>query len=445
MKSIRRNRSSVFLCWNARQSLLPLLAMLVVGGCNRIDTQSTVTQVADESNAEVPRVGQSSDPSVPGRFRRVARAPTIPQDQVDALMAIGYASGTRPAGAPTGVTVHRAGAYAGVNLQTDGHRPEATLMDMNGRELHRWHMSYDDAFPGREPPDRTMVDFWRRVYAYPNGDLLAIFEGQGLIKIDRLSKLIWAWPGAAHHDLQVLDDGRIYVLAREVNMVPELDASEAILEDFVVILDHAGREEARVSILRALLDSQFASLLEGHPTTGDVLHTNTLEVLVANPTGAGSPLRAGTILLSMREIDTVAVLDPKARRITWARAGPWKRQHQPTLLENGRLLVFDNLGDSGHSQILEVTPATGEVHWAYKGSENGLLSQTCGSNQRLPNGNTLITESDPGRALEVTADREIVWEFTTPHRAGEQNELIATLFETIRLKPDFGEAWRSTN
>jgi hypothetical protein len=39
------------------------------------------------------------------------------------------------------------------------------------------------------------------------------------------------------------------------------------------------------------------------------------------------------------------------------------------------------------------------------------------SQQRLPNGNTLITEETGGRIFEVTPDREIVWEFVNPVRA----------------------------
>ena len=70
----------------------------------------------------------------------------------------------------------------------------------------------------------------------------------------------------------------------------------------------------------------------------------------------------------------------------------------------------------------------------------GIEVHTSGA-QRLPNGNTLITESDGGRALEVTPDRRIVWEFFNPHRAGEQGEYIATLFELLRLPPDFPVDW----
>ncbi|HCK12430.1 MAG TPA: thioredoxin, partial [Candidatus Latescibacteria bacterium] len=37
------------------------------------------------------------------------------------------------------------------------------------------------------------------------------------------------------------------------------------------------------------------------------------------------------------------------------------------------------------------------------------------SAQRLPNGNTLITEGGDGRFLEVTKDCDIVWEYISPY------------------------------
>ena len=46
--------------------------------------------------------------------------------------------------------------------------------------------------------------------------------------------------------------------------------------------------------------------------------------------------------------------------------------------------------------------------------ENLLFSEYCSSADRLPNGNTMITETIHGRVIEVTPDREIVWEFINP-------------------------------
>ena len=38
------------------------------------------------------------------------------------------------------------------------------------------------------------------------------------------------------------------------------------------------------------------------------------------------------------------------------------------------------------------------------------------SAQRLPNGNTLITEGSDGRIFEVTRNHELVWEYISPYR-----------------------------
>ena len=46
-----------------------------------------------------------------------------------------------------------------------------------------------------------------------------------------------------------------------------------------------------------------------------------------------------------------------------------------------------------------------------------------------------------GRAFEVTPDKRIVWEYFNPHRAGPNQEFIATLFHLVRLPPDFPVDW----
>ena len=54
----------------------------------------------------------------------------------------------------------------------------------------------------------------------------------------------------------------------------------------------------------------------------------------------------------------------------------------------------------------------------------------------MPNGNTLITESDGGRLFEVTPDNEIVWEFINPVRGGEKDEFIPIVSSGERIDPE---------
>ena len=146
--------------------------------------------------------------------------------------------------------------------------------------------------------------------------------------------------------------------------------------------------------------------------------------------------------MSIHRLSLVCGVDFEKKSVYWGESDFWFRQHQPTLLENGNVLVFDNLGLRESSAVIEFDPNRREILWIYRGDrENPFFTKTCGSCQQLGNGNILITESDPGRAFEVTSDKKIVWEYINPYRAGEENELIASLFEVVRLNPDFPLDW----
>jgi hypothetical protein len=354
-------------------------------------------------------------PGPPGKWRPVEALP--------------YLQGYRPAqDLPQVVERDPRAAFDGLNLYVSGHAAEAVLMDMRGRTLHRWRYPVRRLWPDlARDPRMAKLEYWRRAWLFPNGDLLAIYEGLGLVKLDARSRVLWAYRGGIHHDLEVTADGTIWVLDRE--------GREGRLEDFVTAFDSSGRLRRRISILECFERSAYASLLRGMAHTGDLFHTNTLEVLDGRFAGRNPAFRKGNLLVSVLKLDAIAVLDPDRRTVVWARTGGWRRQHQPTFLDNGDLLLFDNLGAGpGRSRILEIDPETGRTVWQFGA---GLFSKTLGSCQRLPNGNTLITESENGRALEVTRDGRIVWEFHNPHRAGERDELVAVLFEMVRLPRDF--------
>jgi outer membrane protein assembly factor BamB len=144
----------------------------------------------------------------------------------------------------------------------------------------------------------------------------------------------------------------------------------------------------------------------------DVLHTNHVEVFDGTLARRDRLYQRGNILISVRNINTIAILDGQTKEILWC-WGPTNVtfQHHPTLLPNGNILVFDN----GHafSEVLEVAPLTGRIVWQY-GPATDFFTESRGSNQRLPNGNTLITDSDRGYVFEVTPDGEKVWEFANP-------------------------------
>jgi len=397
-----------------------------------------------KSGREAPR---------PGRWKSAARAPNlagVAADQKEAiqqLQALGYLSGTMKAPSRDGLTVHDPElAYQGLNLVVSGHAPEAKLMTMSGRVVHTWACDVHQAWPDFEIEERfgknitQLHTFWRRAHLMKNGDLLAIFEGLGLIRLDKDSNVLWSLQNGAHHDLYVGNDGRIYVLTRKAHVNPDYNGSEPILEDFITVLDPEGRLLKEVSILQVLKNSKYASLMGRLEPAGDILHSNTLEIMEEKEWDKPVPWKPGMALVSILMLDLVCFIDLENETITWAESDLWRRQHQPTVLDNGNILVLNNHATEYTSSVFEFDPISKERVWYY-GAEtsNFFRTDTCGTGQRLPNGNTLITESDPGRAFEVTADKTTVWEYVNPHRAGEEDGLIASLLEVVRLESDFTE------
>ena len=92
-----------------------------------------------------------------------------------------------------------------------------------------------------------------------------------------------------------------------------------------------------------------------------------------------------------------------------------ERQHDPSMLENGNILVFDNGVRTRRSRIVELDPLTREIVWTFEGDPPAeFYSIQMGACQGLANGNVLVTESQKGRAFETTRDHQVVWEFFNP-------------------------------
>lgn len=363
--------------------------------------------------------------------------------EIEALRGMAYLAGTEPAPEAVGVTVHVPDrVQPGLNLLADAHAPVAVLVDMEGRELHRWSHEFFAAFPDSSVPQGSEgVQYWRRVALRPDGSLLALYEGAGLVHVDRDSRLLWGFDEAAHHDL-ALDGDRLYLLTREVRPGDAASGGRAVTEDWLVIAELGGAVERRISIETAIRESDYRGLLDLTAGHGDLLHTNTVELLDGRFAERLPVFRRGNVLLSFPTINTLAVLDVEREVIVWALAGLTRYQHDPTVLPSGDLLVLDNWGDAGgYSRLIEVDPLTAAIGWRYEGSRFDFYTKCCGLSQRLANGNTLVTETDRGRAFEVTADKQIVWEYLTPHRVGGEGQLVARLFDAQRIDRAAVSSW----
>ncbi|MDA8019836.1 MAG: arylsulfotransferase family protein [Thermoanaerobaculia bacterium] len=343
-------------------------------------------------------------------------------DENHELASLPYAERTvDPEWQNRGVVLHDPErAFEGLNFYSSRDLPAAFLLDMDGEPVHQW---------------RRRGGAWQHVDLLPNGDVLALVKDTALVRVDLDSEIVWIYKAAVHHDLWRTSEGEIYVLARKTERRPKLHPRHPIQVDYILVLDDEGQLLREISVLDLILNSPYAFLL---PSTShrlwakdgvapedielDFIHTNHVEVLDGSLEDFFPHYRKGHLLLSFRHLNTIAIADPAAQTLVWA-WGPTNvtRQHHPTVLENGNILLFDN--GKKTSKVLELDPRTSKIVWSY-GDDPDFFTPSRGGNVRLANGNTLITESDPGYVFEVTPDGETVWRFANP-RIDKNNERAA--------------------
>ncbi|MCB9772080.1 MAG: hypothetical protein H6754_05980 [Candidatus Omnitrophica bacterium] len=375
-------------------------------------------------------------------------SPTVADsEKFKTMMSLPYLQGYFKAPQKTNVTLYnRELAYKGNSLYSSGESAIAYLIDMKGHVLHQWSYDLHKIWPNQSLNETS--PFWENVYLYPNGDLLAIYHNGGVIKIDKDSKLLWSYDCNAHHDLTVDNQGRIYTLT---NDWVKLKKNVHITDNSILILSPEGKFLKKISFLQMMHKSKNTHIepllkrVVGMALNGmhDVYHTNTLKVFNGQSSSRQPAIfKKGNILISMLTLSTIAIIDPDLEDIVWV-GGPrlWSEgQHNVQLLENGHMLTFDNhYQGTKQSRILEFNPFERISIWEY--TDKDFYSDTHGSQERLPNGNTLIIEANKGRAFEITRDKKIVWEFLNPNKTGKDNDLIATIFVMYRFDSSYTSSW----
>ena len=342
------------------------------------------------------------------------------------------------------------------------------LIDMAGTPAHEWRVATAAQLPE----------------LLPNGDLVYMtrdrsnLDTAGVYKLAPDSSVLWSYHCRVDHDFHVMDNGDLMIHTITDRMTPRLGnelrrhpyfiqvrpdkslAWEWHGEDHLdELADLVGLEipidfEARLAdelAERLTWDPRVSGLTiteqadaparTTHARAFDWAHNNTCDVLCENASGAQDPrFRAGNILFSYRSLDIIGIIDRDTSDVIWA-WGPdvLDGQHQPTMLPNGHILVYDNGARRGWSAVRELDPLTGEIVWEYTGTpKRAFYAGFISGMQRLANGNTLICEGSSGtrpngRLFEVTPDKTIVWEYRSPF----MDPGTFGIYRCVRYTPDY--------
>jgi hypothetical protein len=403
--------------------VLAVLAGVALGAAGRGWIEDREPEALQARVGEPPAKLSAAKTELPKRKKVHSRSQHLTFQQ---LQALGYVDGIYdPDSHLADVVVNETKKTSpGYNFYSSRKQAGAQLIDMKGREVHQWETVDEGA--------------WQHVELLPNGDVVTIVKDERLSRYDKDSNRLWTVEGRFHHDLWIHGD-EIYVLARRARTIPYVHPWVPTLVDVIQVRSMDGELKREISILKAIHESDYGFLLPSiahekgakKGTHLDVLHTNHVEVFDGELADRNPIYAAGNILISMRQINAIAILDGSSSEIVWV-WGPTNVtfQHHPTLLDNGHILLFDN--GLKRSRVLEIDPLSGRVTWDYS-PKSGFFSASRGSNQRLANGNTLITESDRGYVLEVTPRGRTVWKFANP-RIDEKKEREA-IWRMTRFDP----------
>jgi hypothetical protein len=333
----------------------------------------------------------------------------------------------------------------GLNLYNSYYQPGAVLLDMDGHVLHRWR-------PESGGPH------WHFVRLLSNGDLLVCVEDEMMMRLDWNSRVLWKTPMRTHHDIAVAANGDIYTLTGAEEMVTLRGVRAPVINEYIDILDGStGTLKRRLSLFDlfrreispAAIGRIYGQILDpqdyfwrapqlkrkGRPilrrlTGFDIFHANALKLIDRTIEGV---CREGDLLVSLRALDGIAVIDPVRGALRWIWGpGEIEEPHDPSLLEDGRILVFDNGTRRKFSRVVEFDPRTRSIVWEYHDlGAVPFYSSWGGAAQRLFNGNTLITESDAGRVFEVTRGGEKVWVYMNPDDGAGGKR--ATIYRMTRI------------
>ncbi|MEM7508661.1 MAG: arylsulfotransferase family protein [Pseudomonadota bacterium] len=332
----------------------------------------------------------------------------------------------------------------------------------DGSVLHQWRTDWFEIWPdgsgfpkGRQPkrqPGTTM----HGVRVLPDASLVFNFEHLSTVRVDACSTVMWKHANLGHHFVNIDNDGDIWVGAETFHSqafrTRHPNFGGRLNEDTYQQIAPDGTIRRTLSVLDLLLENDlmglaFMGTLANKSTrvVGDITHLNDVDFFPADM--EPGYFKPGDMIVSMRNINTVVVVDPETMELKHRATGMFLRQHDPDFTSGNSYVVFDNRNmetgeEPQRSRVLEMTVTDqgdlASYRELYRGEgDAAYFTNVMGSQQILPNGNALVISSFEGRVLELTPAGDLVWE----HRNAIGDGKRGVVTEAERLPPAMDAAF----
>lgn len=297
---------------------------------------------------------------------------------------------------------------------------EVYLIDLKGQVVHQWSLPYPPASSGYLLPNGNLL-YNGKLSEYPvRVPASALLKGGVVVEVDRYGKVVWEYHHPdLHQDACRLRNGNTLVLCLEKiprSLVSQIQGgipgTELDGEMYADVIHEVTPDGKIVWSWHAYEHlNPETDIISPQAPRQEWTHGNSVR-----------ELSDGNLILSFRNISTVVIVDRTTGNMIW-KLGREVLAHPSFSQElfNGNILIVDNSTYSdytsvNYSRVIEVNRQNQSIVWDYVDSppHNSLSSYVSGA-QRLPNGNTLITESAWGRLFEVTPEGDVVWDYVPPH------------------------------
>ena len=275
-------------------------------------------------------------------------------------------------------------------------------------------------------------------FMFPNGDLLIHGQWTPVTKINLCSNIIWSLDYAFHHSLEKDNDNNFWI---PFTIVPNSISAglnnkigpihKHFIDDGIMKISSEGKVLFKKSVMEIFIENNLEKLIFPGQPSYDPIHLNDNQPVLYD----SNNFKKGDVFLSLRSISIIVLYRPATNKIIWYKKNPWENQHDVDILNNQQISIFNNKNkimftkgqniyrgnNIKNNNLLIYDFEKDKVLNNYENLFNkyNIQTPTQGLAEIMKDGSVFIEESDYGRLLYFSSDKELIFEYINRNSEGK--------------------------